>query len=194
MIHTKLALIQLIRLKLKFGPRPAEQAAFALFLGLGRLQDRPTGGHNAIMPNIASVLKAEITRIARKELRAEIEGLKKTASSHRSDIAALKRRCQSLEQELRRFGKTLPKPAPASPGSDTETHLRFSAKGLASHRRRLELSADALGLLLGASGQSVYNWESGAARPRPAHMPAIAALRSLSKRQAAEIVAARKAA
>lgn len=144
------------------------------------------------MPNIASVLKAEITRIARKELRAEIEGLKKASTAHRSEIATLKKRCQSLEQELRRVGKALPKPEPV-PVEDTDSAPRFSAKGLASQRKRLELSADSLGLLLGTSGQSVYNWENGV-RPRAIYLKAIAALKSLSKKQAAEIVAARKAA
>lgn len=149
-------------------------------------------GTIATMPNIASVLKAEITRIARKELRAEIEGLKKASTAHRSEIAALKKRCQSLEQELRRVGKAQPKPE-SLPTEAADSAPRFSAKGLASQRKRLELSADSLGLLLGTSGQSVYNWENGV-RPRGAHVKAIAALKSLSKRQAAEIVAARKAA
>ena len=49
------------------------------------------------------------------------------------------------------------------------------------------LSADAVGLLLGASGQSVYNWEAGKA-PRARHMTAIAALRGLTKTQAAEVL------
>lgn len=145
------------------------------------------------MPNIASVLKAEITRIARKEIRAETESLKNASAASRAEIAALKRRCQSLEQELRRLGKSVPKPALA-PAPAAEGPIRFSAKGLASHRRRLELSADALGVLVGASGQSIYNWESGSARPRAVHLQAIAALRSLSKQQAAAIIAQRKAA
>ena len=71
--------------------------------------------------------------------------------------------------------------------------LRFSAKGLASQRRRLGLSADACGLLLGASGQSVYNWEAGKARPRASHLVAIVALRGLSKTQAVEVLATRTA-
>ena len=146
------------------------------------------------MPNIASVLKAEITRVARKELRAQIDSLKKAANAHRSEIAALKRRCQTLETELRRVGKSMPKPTPQSEPNAPTSSPRFSAKRLAAHRQRLELSADALGLLLGTSGQSVYNWEGGAVRPRGAHLQAISALRTLSKKQAAEIVAARKAA
>ena len=44
------------------------------------------------MPNIASVLKEEVVRLARKELKAATEGLKKAVAAHRSEIAALKRR------------------------------------------------------------------------------------------------------
>jgi hypothetical protein len=50
------------------------------------------------------------------------------------------------------------------------------------------------GLLIGASAQSIYNWEEGMARPRAQHMPAIFALRNLGRREANEILEARKAA
>ena len=144
------------------------------------------------MPNIASILKSEITRIARKEIRAEVEGLKKSVNGYRSEIATLKRRAQSLEQQVKRLEKSAPKPEALTLESDKTA--RFSAKGLAKQRQRLELSADAVGVLVGASGQSVYNWEAGKARPRANHLTAIAALRTLSKKQAAEILAVRKVA
>lgn len=142
------------------------------------------------MPNIASILKSEITRIARKEIRAEVEGLKKSVSGYRLEIASLKRRAQSLEQQVKRLEKSAPKPKALT--LETGKALRFSAKGLAKQRQRLELSADAVGVLVGASGQSVYNWEAGKARPRANHLTAIAALRTLSKKQAADVLAARK--
>jgi len=44
------------------------------------------------MANIESVLKEEITRLARKEIRKETEGLKKASAQYRTEIAALKRR------------------------------------------------------------------------------------------------------
>lgn len=105
---------------------------------------------------------------------------------YRAEIAALKRRSQALEQELRRLSKASPKAA-SKLAADEETSqtVRFSTKGLASQRKRLGLSAEDCGLLLGASGQSVYNWEAGDTRPRLNHLPAIAALRSLGKKQAA---------
>ena len=117
------------------------------------------------MPNIASILKSEITRIARKEIRAEVEGLKKSVGGYRSEIAALKRRAQSLEQQVKRLEKSVPKPEALT--LETGKAPRFSAKGLGKQRQRLELSADAVGVLVGASGQSVYNWEAAKARPRP---------------------------
>ena len=144
------------------------------------------------MPDIASVLKSEIARIARKEIRAELEGLKKSVSAYRTEIAALKRRSDLLEKTLRQLHKSARKPMPAH-RQESAKALRFSPKGLASQRRRLGLSADACGLLLGASGQSVYNWEAGKARPRASHLAAIAALKGLSKTQAAEVLASRKA-
>jgi hypothetical protein len=57
------------------------------------------------MPNIASVLKDEISRISRKEIRRETSSLKKSSTSYRSEIAALKRRVQELERGLRRAGR-----------------------------------------------------------------------------------------
>jgi len=145
------------------------------------------------MPNIASILKSEIARVARKEIRGEVVQLKKAVSGYRSQIAALKRRAQALEQQLRSLGKRGAKPAKAEADDDGPmASFRFSAKGLASHRKRLGLSAHDCGILLGASGQSVYKWEDGKARPRAKHLPAIAALRTLGRKQAAQILASRR--
>jgi DNA-binding XRE family transcriptional regulator len=136
------------------------------------------------MPNIASLLKNELSRVARKEVRGETASLKKAVSAYRSQIAALKRRTQALEQQLRQLSKVSAKAAPAPPREDPAETLRFSAKGLASQRRRLGLSAADCGLLVGASSQSIYNWEEGKVRPRAKLLPAIATLRTLGKREA----------
>ena len=55
------------------------------------------------MPNIATILKAEITRLARKEVRGATEPLKKAVAAYRTEIAALKKRADSLERELTRL-------------------------------------------------------------------------------------------
>ena len=136
------------------------------------------------MPNVASILKSEISRVARKEVRGETLPLRKAVSSYRAEIAALKRRAQTLEQALRRLSNAYMKAAPSSAVEEDTSKFRFSAKGLASQRQRLWLSAEQCGLLLGASSQSVYNWEQGKTRPLARHLPAIAAVRGMSKKDA----------
>jgi DNA-binding transcriptional regulator YiaG len=142
------------------------------------------------MPNIASILKSEISRVARKELRGEVLGLKKTLGACRTELTALKRRTQVLGQELRRLSKASPKAAPVASDEEAPQNLRFSAKGLASQRQRLGLSAHDCGLLVGASGKSIARWEGGEARPRAKHLPAIAALRTMGKKEATARLAA----
>jgi DNA-binding transcriptional regulator YiaG len=146
------------------------------------------------MPNIAVVLKEEIARIARKELRDEVAQLRKVQSTQRADIAELKRRNKELEQTVRHLQKGLGKPASTSADEAAAGDLRFSVKGLAAQRQRLGLSAADFGLLVGASGQSIYKWEEGKVRPRAKQLPAIAAVRGISKRDADARLAALKAA
>ena len=137
------------------------------------------------MANIATVLKAEISRVARKEVRAETTSLKKAGRLYRSEIAALKRTTQTLERQIKKLLKTNATATQQADAETSETPRRFGPKSLISQRRRLGLSAAECGLLLGASSQSIYNWEEGKTRPQAKHLPAIAALRALGKRQAA---------
>jgi DNA-binding transcriptional regulator YiaG len=140
------------------------------------------------MPNIGSVLKSEIARVSRKELRGETEALKKAVSQYRSQIADLKRRMQALEQQVNRLSKSSGRAAPAASRevaapAEAGPQVRFSAKSLASQRRRLGLSAAALARLLDVSALSIYKWESGNTRPRAKQIQAIAALRKMGRRE-----------
>lgn len=136
------------------------------------------------MPNIASLLKDEITRLARKELKANTESLKKAVSSYRSEIAALKRRVDTLERQAKRTERVVRKVAPVEAPESDGNH-RWSPKGFATHRARLGLSAADYGALLGVSPLSVYKWEGGQVRPRASYLPAIAAVRAMGKKEAA---------
>lgn len=135
------------------------------------------------MPNLASTLKAEVLRLARKEARQEVEGLKKASAHYRSDIAALKRRMETLEKMRARAEKKADRSTSDHGTADARTIVRFSAKGLASKRQKLGLSAAEMGVILGVSAQTVYNWESGKSRPRTQQLEAIANLRTMGKRQ-----------
>ena len=147
------------------------------------------------MPNIASVLKAEIVRLARKELRSEVDSIRKALAAARADGAALKRRVSELERSVRQSARAAPARSPSLSAVDeaaSADKVRFRASSMARNRKRLGLSAADFGLLVGASGQSVYAWEQGKARPRGRNLAAIAALRGIGKREVVERLAALK--
>ena len=52
------------------------------------------------MPNIATVLKEEILRLARKEVRRQTSVLRKASAQYRKDIAVMKRQISSLQRKV----------------------------------------------------------------------------------------------
>jgi DNA-binding transcriptional regulator YiaG len=148
-----------------------------------------TKRQNARMPNIASILKTEISRVARKEVRTEIETIKKASAAHRASIAELRRPLSALEKELRRAAKGATRAVAAADVAEEETtgtKRRVSASRLAAHRSKLGLSAARYGQLVGVSGQTIYHWEQGKARPRATQLESLATVRSLGAREVAQ--------
>lgn len=141
------------------------------------------------MPNFAAQLKSEIQRLARKEIRAETSSLRKSAASYRAEIVALKRRILALEVIVKKLSKSTPtrKVEP-----EESSALRWRAPGFASLRKKLDLSAGDMGKLLGVTGATVYSWEAGKSKPRATQLAAIARVRKLGKRAAAEMLATLK--
>ena len=136
------------------------------------------------MPDIAGVLRQEISRLARKEIRQQVASLKETVTALRKklseaqrEIGALRNSVRVLEAEEARRLNEAPKPA-------ADAVVRFSPKWVAADRKRLGLSADDYGRLVGVSGQTIYAWERGTSRPRDERLAAWAAVRGIGKRAA----------
>lgn len=134
------------------------------------------------MPNIGNVLKSEIVRICRRELRGEIAGLRKASANYRREIAALKRDMSALRKEVSSAAKGK-KAAREAPTKSTTSH-RFQARGLRTLRARLGLTSEAFAKLVGVSAQSIHNWEHGKAVPRARQLAALAKVRGMGKREA----------
>jgi DNA-binding transcriptional regulator YiaG len=134
------------------------------------------------MSTFANQLKSEISRLAKKEVRAETQTLKKASTQYRGEIAALKKRVVALEAQLKRQAKDR---APAMAKEREEgggKGLRFRVGGFAALRKKLGLSAAEMAKLLGVSAQSVYHWETGKSKPRASQLQAIAAVRKMGKK------------
>lgn len=135
------------------------------------------------MPNIGALLKQEIARLCRRELRKGTSSAKKASANYRRDIAALKRKVAELERKTAQLNKLASAQTKNVPAELPDHPVRFVAKGFRTHRARLGLSASQMGKLLEVSEQTVYNWETGHTRPRRDQMSKIVALRAWGKRE-----------
>ncbi len=135
------------------------------------------------MVNIGTVLKDEISRLSRKEIRIQVEPLRKASAAFRREIAALKRQLQELKREVGVVAKRSRRQT-VDNAEDSSRPMRFVAKGLVSLRARLGLSAPELARLMNVSAQSIYNWEQKKSVPRKEQLATLATLRTLGKRAA----------
>ena len=137
------------------------------------------------MTTLATVLKDEIRRLARKEIKAQISRTAQAVVQYRRDIAKLKR--QQREQEKRlRFLESQIRRNLASPPPTAELigDSRFTARSVQAQRRRTGLSAVNFAKLAGVSPLTIYNWEHNKSRPRKEQFAALISLRGLGKREA----------
>ncbi len=136
------------------------------------------------MPNIAAVLKDEITRLARKEVNAQTRAIRKANAQYRRDIASLKRLTADLSKQVAYLERQERKRTATRAPAAVAEGKRFSARGLKTHRQKLGLSAADYARLVGVTAQTIYGWEQGKSRPRPGQLASLVAVRELGKREA----------
>ena len=136
------------------------------------------------MPNIAAVLKEEITRLARKEVHAQTKTIRKANAQYRRDIAQLKRQADALSKQVAYLERQERKRVSKKVSAANAEGKRFSARGLKTHRQNVGLSATDYAALVGVSGQTIYSWEQGKSKPRAEQLASLVAVRELGKREA----------
>ncbi len=138
------------------------------------------------MPNIATVLKDEIRRLAKKEAKLQLSELRAATTRHRKDIASLKRTLSQQERLIQRLqkGAGAPRKSTAAAATSDGPEVRFSPAWVKNHRAKLELSAADYAALIGVSPLTVYNWEKGRSRPQKRQLLAWSKVRQLGKREA----------
>lgn len=138
------------------------------------------------MTTLATALKDEIRRLARKEIKSQTAATARAVALHRREIAQLKRQLRDQEKQLAFLAaqerKRLHEPASVDEG--VEVGGRFSSRSVKAQRRRTGLSAADYARLVGVSPLTIYNWEHGKSRPRQEQLASLVALRGLGKREA----------
>ncbi|MDZ7865988.1 helix-turn-helix transcriptional regulator [Acidovorax sp.] len=146
------------------------------------------------MNTFSNAFRAEVVRMARKELKPELQSMRKALTSHRSEIAALKREVKALTSQLKATQKSVKVPVQASVVEEAPVRKGgrkwvFKPEALAAKRSELGISAQDMAKLLQASSPSVYKWEAGKAAPRATQLERIHEVLGMGKRKALALLA-----
>ncbi len=138
------------------------------------------------MPNFATALKQEICRLARREVKAQAMPTRQAIVQYRHEIARLKRLLREQQRRVDLLEQKKSKDEVDEAENGQLSGLRFSTRSVRAQRRRLGLSGEEYGRLIGVSGLTIYNWEHGRTRPRAAQFEALAGVRGISRTEAAQ--------
>ena len=144
------------------------------------------------MGKVEQTLKSEITRLAKKQVRAnclpltrDVRRLKRTVSALRKTVSVLARLGAELQAERAAERSKL-----AAAPEETRA-ARISPGLIKKLRKRLGITQGELATLIGGSMSAVGSWEYGRAKPEGHNREALVALRKLGKREVAGILAAK---
>ena len=138
-------------------------------------------------PNFATLLKEEISKLARKEVQDQLRAVEKTIKGQDARIARLEKQDDQPKAKTKakaKADKPAKKAAAVADAPKQMSKTRFSPAALKKNRKRLSLSQADVGVLLGTSTNTVLRWEAGSSKPRGANLPKIAELSKLGKKEA----------
>jgi len=141
------------------------------------------------MGKVGSIIKSEIIRLAKRELRRvsiplgkDVRLLKNTVSQLRKSVSVLERFAAQKQKELSRDEIRLEAPP------EEIKNARVSPILIQSLRKRLGITQKELAILAGVSIGAAHLWETGKFLPSGEKRGAIVALRKLRRREVRELL------
>jgi DNA-binding transcriptional regulator YiaG len=141
------------------------------------------------MAKFETIIKSEIVRLAKREVRKiavplgrDVRSLKSVVSQLRKSVLTLQRIAASQQKELEK-GK---KPLEVAP--EEVQVSRFSPRLIRSLRSHLGITQKELAVLADVTVGAVHQWESGQFKPSMKKKAAIVALRKLGRREVRKLL------
>jgi len=145
------------------------------------------------MGKIEDAVKSEITRLAKKEIRAICNPLAQDVRELKRQVSRLSKTVAKLEElgsEIK--AQQLEEQAKLEAPAAEDKAARFSAGLIKKLRARLGLTQAQLADLVGVSSTAVTFWEQGKSKPQGKNREALVALRKLGKRDVQKLLAGKE--
>lgn len=109
--------------------------------------------------SVIKELRSEISKVARREIKQELDPIKRVNASQRKYIADLRREIADLQKEVKLLQKECDVPAEAVKADEQEQRFWITGKGVLSLRKRIDITQVELAQLAGVTQQTVVRWE-----------------------------------
>lgn len=147
------------------------------------------------MGKLEGMIKSEIVRLAKREVRKiarplsrDVRSMRSTVSQLRKTVLALQRLTARQESESRKE-KVLLEAAP-----EEVKKSRFSPRLIHTLRKRLGITQKEMATLTGVTVGAIYQWEQGMFEPRGQKKGMLVALRRLGRREVRKLLEERRSA
>ncbi len=143
------------------------------------------------MGKLESIIKSEIQRLAKRQIRVTFIPLRREVRAMRLRLSSLSKNFSVLHRLLKEQMEKAPKPGLAATPEEVKA-ARLTPDRIRRLRNKLGISMRELGILTGSSVGAVLSWEKGKFRPKGENKAALVTLRKLRKREARRILAERQ--
>jgi DNA-binding transcriptional regulator YiaG len=145
------------------------------------------------MGKVESTIKAEIMRLAKREVRSTFFPLRREVHSLKLKLSGLVKNFTTMERQAKEVIQEQAKKKLILQATPEEVKVsRFTPQRIRLLRNKLGISQKDLGILLGASIGAIGMWEKGKFAPSAQKKAALVALRKLGKREVKKLLAEKK--
>jgi len=141
------------------------------------------------MAKLESIIKSEITRLAKREVRSTFRPLRKEVWGLRLKLSNLFKNFTILDRLAKEASKSKSTEPKLEASAEEVKASRLTPGRIAGLRKKLGISQRELGLLAGATTGAVLSWEKGKFKPQGEKKAALVALRKVRKRDVRKMLA-----
>jgi len=140
------------------------------------------------MGKVEAIIKSEIVRLAKREMRKAVAPLRKDVRTLKGAVSQLRKTVLNLERFVSLQKKEWEKKAPLGAAPEEVATSRLSPRLIRSLRERLGLSQRDFARLAGVTPLAVYQWETGIFKPKKEKKSMLVALRKLGRRDVRKLL------
>jgi DNA-binding transcriptional regulator YiaG len=145
------------------------------------------------MGKLDTILKSEIVRLSKREMRKVTVPLGRDVRSLKSTVSQLRKTVSLLERfAVRQQSEMASERSKLQADAEEVRKARFSPRLIRLLRKRLAITQRELAALAGVTVGAIYQWEQGLFEPRDDKKKALVALRKLGRREVKRLLGEKK--